>query len=300
MNYKIGRGCIMAIVILTDSTCDLPLSYIRDNKIEFLGLTVLIDNKEVLDNLGKTLTYEDFYQYLRTGKTISTSQVNTHSFTEMFLKHIKNGDSIIYIGLSSALSGTHNSARIAKAEVLENHPMADISIIDTLSVSSGLGLLVHYASQMNKAGKSKKEIVNWIETNKLRVAHLFTVDDLEHLKRGGRLSSTSAFVGSLLNIKPLLFVNDAGKLVPYDKARGRKKAMHNLVDTLKEHIQSSEDQTIFISHGDCLEEAKQLESWIREKLPVKDVIISMVGTTVGSHSGPGTLALFFLGDHRTP
>lgn len=290
----------MSIILLTDSTCDLPLSYIRDNNIEFLGLTVLIDNKEVLDDLGQTLTYEDFYGYLRKDNMTSTSQVNTHQFTELFLKHAKNGDSIIYIGLSTALSGTCQSADIAKTEVLEKYPEADISIIDTLSVSSGLGLLVHYAAQMRAAGKSKDEIVSWIEENKLKVAHLFTVDDLEHLKRGGRLSSASAFVGSLLNIKPLLFVNDSGKLVPYDKARGRKKALHNLVDTLAKHIESPEDQIIFISHGDCLEEAKQLELKIREAIPIKDVIISMVGTTVGSHAGPGTLALFFLADTRKP
>ena len=290
----------MAIAIITDSTCDLPLSYIRDNNIVFLGLTVLIDDKEVLDDLGETLTYEDFYGYLRTGKTASTSQVNTHSFTEAFLKHIEKGDSIIYIGLSSALSGTYNSANMAKEEILEKYPTADISIINSLSVSSGLGLLVHYASEMRKQGKTKEEIVNWVKDNHLRVSHLFTVDDLEHLKRGGRLSGASAFVGSLLNIKPLLFVNDSGTLLPYDKTRGRKKAIHSLVHTLKKHIQSPEDQTIFISHGDCLEEAKQLELWIRESVPVKDVIISMVGTTVGSHSGPGTLALFFLGDTRQP
>ncbi|HHX59355.1 MAG TPA: DegV family protein [Epulopiscium sp.] len=290
----------MAIILLTDSTCDLPLSYIRDNNIDFLGLTVLMNDKEVLDDLGETLTYEDFYGYLRTGETTSTSQVNTHSFTESFLKHVKNGDSIIYIGLSSALSGTYNSASIAKEEVLEKYPAANISIINTLSVSSGLGLLVHYASEMRKQGKSKEDIVNWIENNKLKVSHLFTVDDLEHLKRGGRLSGASAFVGSLLNIKPLLFVNDAGELLPYEKARGRKKAIRNLVDMLQKHIQSPEDQTIFISHGDCLEEAKQLEALIRETVPLKDVIISMVGTTVGSHSGPGTLALFFLSDIRKP
>lgn len=288
------------MVILTDSTCDLPLSYIRDNDIEFLGLTVLIYGKEVLDDLGETLTYEDFYGYLRSGETSSTSQVNTHSFTELFMEHIKNGDSIIYIGLSSALSGTYNSANIARSEVLEKYPEADISIINSLSVSSGLGLLVHYASEMKKSGKSKEEIVKWIEANKLRVSHLFTVDDLDHLKRGGRLSSTSAFIGSLLNIKPLLFVSDDGKLLPYSKARGRKKAISSLVDELKTHIQSPEDQTIFISHGDCLEDAKQLELWVREAITVKDVIISMVGTTVGSHSGPGTLALFFLADTRNP
>lgn len=290
----------MSIILLTDSTCDLPLSYIRDNNIEFLGLTVLIDNKEVLDDLGQTLTYEDFYGYLRTDKTTSTSQVNTHQFTERFFHHIKNGDSVLYIGLSSALSGTYQSAEIAKTEVLEKYPDADISVIDSLSVCTGLGLLVHYAAQMRATGKSKEEIVKWIEENKLRVAHLFTVDDLEHLKRGGRLSSASAFVGSLLNIKPLLFVNDLGELVPYDKARGRKKAIHSLVAGMLKHIQFPEDQTIFISHGDCLDEAKQLELKIRENIPVKDIIITMVGTTVGSHSGPGTLAVFFLGDTRKP
>ncbi len=290
----------MSIILLTDSTCDLPLSYMRDNNIEFLGLTVLIDNKEVLDDLGQTLTYEDFYGYLRTDKTTSTSQVNTHEFTQRFLHHVENGDSILYIGLSSALSGTYQSAEIAKTDVLEKYPNADISVIDSLSVCAGLGLLVHYAAQMRASGKSKEEIVNWIEANKLRVAHLFTVDDLEHLKRGGRLSSASAFVGSLLNIKPLLFVNDLGKLLPYDKARGRKKAIHHLVADMLKHIQFPEDQTIFINHGDCLDEAKQLELKIRESTPVKDIIISMVGTTVGSHSGPGTLAVFFLGDRRKP
>lgn len=290
----------MGIIILTDSTCDLPLSHMRDNDIEFLGLTVLIDGKEVLDDLGQTLTYADFYSYLRTGKTASTSQVNAHSFTECFTKHVKNGDSIIFIGLSSALSGTCHSAEIAKAEVLEKYPEADISIIDSLSVSAGLGLLVHYAAQMRAAGASKEAIIDWVEQNKLRSMHLFTVDDLEHLKRGGRLSSTSAFVGSLLSIKPLLYVNDTGELAPYDKARGRKKAIHHLVDTLAKHIESPQDQTIFIGHGDCLEDARQLELKIREATQVKDVIISTIGTTVGSHAGPGVLAVFALGHTRKP
>ncbi len=290
----------MSIILITDSTCDLPISYIKDHNIEFLGLTVLIDDKEVVDDLGQTLTYKDFYDYLRRGETTSTSQVNTHRFVEQFTSHIKNGDSIIFIGLSSALSGTCNSAEMAKVELLEKYPDADITIIDSLSVSSGLGLLVHYAAQMRAAGKSKEEIVNWVEDNKLKAIHLFTVDDLDHLKRGGRLSGASAFVGSLLNIKPLLFVSDDGKLLPYDKARGRKKAINSIVDSLQKHIKSPEDQTIFISHGDCLEEAKQLELKVRESISVKDVIISMVGTTVGSHSGPGTLAIFFLGDIRKP
>lgn len=290
----------MGIVIVTDSTCDLPLSYIEANNIKFLGLTVLIDNKEFIDDLGQTLPYKDFYSQLRAGKTASTSQTNVYRFAKLYREHVIKGDSIVYIGFSSALSGTYSSASIAREEILEEFPNADITVIDTLAASSGQGLLVYYACEMLKAGKSKDEIVKWVEANKLKVGHIFTVDSLEHLKRGGRISGTAAFVGSLLSIKPLLYVNDEGKLIPYEKARGRKKAIRVLLDELLKHIQNPEDQTIFISHGDCLEDAQLLADMIQENVKVKDIIISMVGTTVGSHSGPGILALFFLGDTRTP
>ena len=290
----------MSVVIVTDSTCDLPLSYIQDNNIEFLGLTVLLEGKEMTDDLGETFLYKDFYTLLREGVVATTSQVNSYSFSQVFRRHIEQGNDIIYLGFSSALSGTYNSAYLAQQELLEEYPDADITVIDTLAASCGQGLLVYSACEMLKDGKSKKDIVQWVENYKLKVAHFFTVDDLEHLKRGGRISGTAAFVGSLLSIKPLLYVNDKGELTPYDKARGRKKAIRAMVDELKKHIQSPEDQTILISHGDCLQEATDLAHMIRESVTVKDIIISTIGTTVGSHSGPGTLALFFLSDTRTP
>jgi len=290
----------MNTVIFTDSTCDLPLSYIQNNNIEFLGLTVLLQGKEMTDDLGQTLLYKDFYNILRNGEQASTSQINSYSFIEAFRQLIEKGKSIIYLGFSSALSGTYNSAFLAREELLQEYPEADITVIDTLAASCGQGLLIYYACEMLKSGKPKEEVVQWVKDNKLKVAHIFTVDDLEHLKRGGRISSTAAFVGSLLNIKPLLYVNDLGELKPYGKERGRKKAIRAMADELKKHIQSPEEQTIFISHGDCMEDAQKLADIIQESVSVKDIIISMVGTTIGSHSGPGTLALFFLSDTRTP
>ena len=290
----------MSTVIFTDSTCDLPLSYIQNNNIEFLGLTVLLQGKEIIDDLGQTLLYSDFYDMLRKGEVATTSQVNSYSFIEVFRKYIEKGKSILYLGFSSALSGTYNSAYLARQEILQEYPNADITVIDTLAASSGQGLLVYYACEMLKAGKPKEKVVEWIKDNKLKVSHIFTVDSLDHLKRGGRISSTAALVGSLLNIKPLLYVNDLGQLTPYGKERGRKKAIKSMADELKKHIQSPEKQVIFISHGDCLEDATKLADIIRERVTVKDIIISHVCTTIGSHSGPGTLALFFLSDTRTP
>lgn len=290
----------MNTVIFTDSTCDLPLSYIQNNNIEFLGLTVLLQGKEMTDDLGQTLLFKDFYDLLRNGELATTSQVNVYSFIEAFRKHIEKGESILYLGFSSALSGTYNNAYLARQEILQEYPEADITVIDTLAASLGQGLLVHYACQMLKAGKSKKEIAQWIEDNKLKVAHIFTVDDLNYLKRGGRISNTAALVGSLLNVKPMLYVNDLGELIPYDKERGRKKAIRAMADQLNKHILSPEEQTIFISHGDCLEDATKLADIIQESVQVQDIIISTVDTTIGSHSGPGTLALFFLSDTRTP
>lgn len=290
----------MSVVIVTDSTCDLPLSYIRDNNIEFLGLTVLLQDKETTDDLGETFLYKDFYDLLRKGEVATTSQVNSYSFSQVFRRHIEAGSTILYLGFSSALSGTYNSAYLARQEILQEYPEADITVIDTLAASCGQGLLVYYACEMLKNGNPIKDIIQWIEDYKLKVAHIFTVDDLDHLKRGGRISGAAAFVGSLLSIKPLLYVNDKGELVPYDKARGRKKAIRAMAEELAKHIQSPKQQTIFISHGDCIQEATDLANIIRDNINVKDIIISTVGTTIGSHSGPGTLALFFLSDTRTP
>jgi DegV family protein with EDD domain len=228
----------------------------------------------------------------------STSQVNIQSFIGEFKKHIKNGKSVLYIGFSSALSGTVHSAVMAKEQLLEEYPNCDITVVDTKSASLGEGLLVYYACEMLKSGNSKEDIVDWLENNKLRMNHWFTVEDLNHLKRGGRISVSTAVIGTLLDIKPIMHVDDEGRLVPVTKVMGRKKSIRTLANNLKERIVDPEHQVIAISHGDCEEDAVLLKSLIAEDIKVRDVIINNVGPVIGSHSGPGTLALFFLGNTR--
>lgn len=288
----------MKSIIFTDSCCDLPISFISENNIEVMYLRVNLKGEDIPDDLGKSIASKDFYKIIREGEMPTTSQVNVNAFEEAFIKFAKEGYSIIYIGFSSALSGCVNSARLAKDIVMEEIKDADITIIDTKSASMGLGLIVYYASNMLKEGKSKEEIVSWIEENKIKVNHWFTVDDLNHLKRGGRVSSTAAVVGTMLNIKPILHVNNEGKLIPLSKVKGRKKSIKVLQEKLKERIVNPEEQVVFISHGDCLEDAEYLRDLILKEVNVKDIIINNIGPAVGSHSGPGTVALFFIGNDR--
>ncbi len=288
----------MKTIILTDSCCDLPIDFVKENNIEVMPLSVNIKGEEIKDDLGQSIEYKAFYDMIRAGEMPSTSQVNAYEFTEVFKKYSNQGYSIIYIGFSSALSGCVNSARIAKENIEGDISSADITIIDTKCASMGLGLVVYYAANMLKNGSSKDEVVTWIEDNKLKVNHWFTVDDLNHLKRGGRVSSTAAIVGTMLNIKPILHVDDEGRLIPVSKVKGRKKSIKGLQESLKERIIKPEEQTIFISHGDCLSEAEHLKDLILNEVQVKEVIINNVGPAVGSHSGPGTIALFFIGENR--
>lgn len=288
----------MNTVIFTDSCCDLPLNFIKDNNIELISLRVKYESEEFPDDLGQSIKYKDFYEKIKSGVIATTSQANAFYFEEEFRKQVKLNKSIIYIGFSSALSGCVNSARIAKEIIEEELPQADITIIDSKSASLGLGLLVYKAAEMIKEEKSKEEIVKWIEENKLKVNHWFTVDDLNHLKRGGRISSTVAIVGTMLNIKPIMHVNKEGKLIPVTKVKGRKKSIKDLFERLKCNIVNPKEQTIFISHGDCLQEAEILKNLILSEYEVKNCIINYIGPVIGSHSGPGTIALFFIGNSR--
>ena len=288
----------MAIKIITDSACDLTKEYINNNNIELLSLVLNLDGQCIKDDLGETLSYKDFYETMRNGATPTTSQINAHDFEEEFVKYVKNGDSIIYIGISSGLSGTFNSANIAKNNVLEDYPNADISLVDSLSVSVGQGLLVTKACEMKAQGKSKDEIVQWLEENKLKVAHAILIDDLNHIKRGGRISGTTAVIGGLLNIKPTLVVDNEGKIVQGDKIKGKKKALKFLVSQVKEKAINSENETLFICHGDCIEDAEVLKDMILEEVKFKNVVINYVGNVVGAHGGPGVIAAIFLADSR--
>ena len=215
----------MGIKIITDSACDLSREYIDNNNIGLLSLVLNLNEKLIKDDLGKTLSYKDFYEQMRKGATPSTSQVNAHEFEEEFIKHVKNGDSIICITLSSALSGTFNSANIAKNNIIEEYPEAKIELVDSLSVSMGQGLLVLKACEMRDKGLSVEEIVTWIEENKRKIIHSFVVDSLNHLKRGGRISATTAAIGGLLNIKPALYIDDDGKVMQGEKIKGKKKVL---------------------------------------------------------------------------
>ncbi len=288
----------MDTVLLIDSCTDLPRSYVEKNEIPFVSLVCNFKGQEWKDDFGKTLSYKEFYTSVRNGEMPSTSQVNVYDYTEIFKKYVAEGKSVIYLGFSSVLSGSLNSAYLAKDMVCEENENADITVIDSKSASLGEGLLAYYANEMLKSGASKDEVVSWLETNKLRMNHWFTVDDLGHLKRGGRLSGAAAFVGTLLDIKPILQIDDEGRLVPVSKIKGRKKSIKTLFEMLQENIVSPEEQVIAISHGDSIEDAEYLKEMIQKEYKVKDVLINEIGPVIGSHAGPGTIALFFMGNKR--
>ena len=288
----------MGIKIITDSSCDLPREYVDDNNIEVISLVLNLNGQIIKDDLGKTLSYKDFYQKMRDGATPTTSQVNAHEFEEAFIKHIKNGDSIIYISISASLSGTFNSANIAKNNLLEEYPEAKIELVDSLSASIGQGLLVLKACEMRDNGASIEEIVEWIEENKRKVIHTILIDDLNHLKRGGRISGATATIGGLLNIKPSAYLDDEGKLAQGEKIKGKKKALRFLANEVKERAIDSENEVLYICHGDCQEEAESLRDIIEQEVKFKNVIINYVGNVIGAHTGPGALAVIFLGKNR--
>lgn len=288
----------MGIKIITDSSCDLPREYVDDNNIEVISLVLNLNGQIIKDDLGKTLSYKDFYQKMRDGATPTTSQVNAHEFEEAFIKHIKNGDSIIYISISASLSGTFNSANIAKNNLLEEYPEAKIELVDSLSASIGQGLLVLKACEMRDNGASIEEIVEWIEENKRKVIHSILIDDLNHLKRGGRISGATATIGGLLNIKPSAYLDDEGKLAQGEKIKGKKKALRFLANEVKERAIDSENEVLYICHGDCQEEAESLRDIIEQEVKFKNVIINYIGNVIGAHTGPGALAVIFLGKNR--
>ena len=234
----------MGIKIITDSSCDLTREYIDNNNIGLLSLVLNLNGEVIKDDLGKTLSYKEFYEQMKEGATPTTSQVNAHEFEEEFLKAVKNGDSIICITISSALSGTFNSANIARNNILEEYPDANILLVDSLSVASGQGLLVVKACEMRDRGANTEEIVAWLEENKKKVVHSFVVDSLSHLKRGGRISGATAAIGGLLNIKPSLYIDNDGKVMQGEKIKGKKKVLRFLVNEVKEKAVNIDNEIV--------------------------------------------------------
>lgn len=285
-------------VIMTDSCCDLPKEYINDNNIPFAMLPYSYNDKEYLDDLGQSKSHKQFFDDLRAGALPNTSQANSESFYNIFKPATELGKDIIYIGVSSGLSGTYNSANIARTSILEEFPSARIHIIDVLTASLGQGLMVMKAVEMKNEGFAPEEIVQEIEKNIQNLNTYITVQDLNFLKRGGRISNVAATLGLVLHIKPILTLNHEGRVIPVLKVRGRKKSITKLAEILTDKIKNPETQTIAICHADCLDEALSLKEEILAKVQVKEVIIHFIGPVVGRFSGPGALAVFFVGESR--
>ncbi|WP_062352091.1 DegV family protein [Bacillus kwashiorkori] len=279
------------VKILTDSGCDLPLSFYQENNIILIPLRVHLDEEEYEDLV--TIHPKKVYDAMREGKSPKTSQASPNQMKEIFTQLAEKKQPSVYIAFSSELSGTYQTACMIKEQVLEDYPEFDLTIIDSKCASLGHGLVVIYAAQLAKSGTKKEEIVEKVNLHCQHMEHLFTVEDLEYLRRGGRVSRASAFVGGLLNIKPLLNVED-GKLIPLEKHRGRKKLFSRILEIMEERGDDLTNQLIGISHGDDEETALMVKQMISEKFGSKNFYINMIGSAIGSHSGPGTLAIFFL------
>lgn len=285
-----------SFIIGTSSTSDLPLNYIEQHGLLLIKYTFILDHKEYKDG---NMDPKTFYDLERDGHLPSTSQLTPEEITQTFEPVLAAGNDLLHIELSSGLSGSYNNVRLVADELRAKYPERKLFVVDSLCASLGLGLLVDYAVQMREQGKSIEETTKWVESNKLGLNHWFTVDSISHLRRGGRVTGAAAFVGNLLHIKPVLNVDYEGHLIPREKEQGRRKALRCLVEKMETYAYKPEGQRIFISHGDDEEDAQKLAGMIRERFPeISDILISTIGAVVGAHSGPGTIALFFMGRSR--
>ena len=283
-------------IIVTDSTVDLPEHMLEEQGIPVLQLNYVLDGKTYEDRKG--LSGKEFFDKLREGSMPTTSQVNPEQAKEFFEPFVKAGKNILCIGFSSGLSGTYNSERIAAEELSEEYPDAKIIVIDSLCASMGQGLLLVKALKKQREGMTLEELAQWLEENKLHICHNVTVDDLNHLYRGGRISKTTAVFGTLVQIKPIIHMNDEGKLIVIGKERGRKKALNTIVDMMGKQMEGYENDLVMVTHGDCLEDAEYVKTQIQKKYGIQDVVINGIGTVIGTHTGPGVVAVFCMGEKR--
>ena len=289
----------MSYRLTTDSTADLPQEFLTERGISSIGLAFQIGGEEYREGPDLKMTSKEFYDQLREGKPSSTVQVNTYEFIDFAEPFLAAGEDVLHIAFSSGLSGTYESCARGAEELRAKYPDRKILVVDSLAASMGEGLLVYYADENRKAGMRIEDNYQWLEENKLHLCHWFTVDDLMHLHRGGRVSKTSAVFGSLLGIKPVLHVDDDGHLILMSKVRGRDASLKALAAKMKETALSNvKDQMIFISHGDAREDAEKTAQYVKDLLGVQKFLIHDIGTVIGSHSGPGTIALFFWGSER--
>lgn len=279
-----------------DSTADLSEEILSGMDVSIIRLTFEMNGKTYSDG---DISMETFYKKLREGAMSKTSQIAPSTYEEIFEKEILAGNDVLYLGFSSGLSGSFNSSCIARDNLLEKYPDAKIICIDSLCASTGEGLLLYKADEKKKSGMDIDNLAKWLEATKLHLCHVFTVDDLKFLRRGGRVSATAAFAGTLLGIKPVLNVDNDGHLIPQGKVRGRKHSLEKLVDMMQERVGGWENPVVMICQGDSMEDAEYVEKLVKERFGKQtDVKICYTGTVIGSHSGPGTIALFFMGEER--
>ena len=287
----------MSFIVSTDAAADLALSYIKQHDIKVISMRFTLDGTEYIFGNGEPgMQMPDFFDKLRNGAIAKSQLINTDSHTRHFEPFLKDGKDVLHIPLSSGLSGTAQNAVSAMNELRLKYPGRKIIVFDFKGASMGQGLCIDYLTQMRDNGKTIHEAEAWLKENALKICHYFTVDDLGHLRRGGRISGAASFVGSLLKIKPLLHVDNDGKLIPLKKVIGRKKALAGLVESMKEL--AADIGRVFICHGDCEEDAKIVAEKVRTELNIDDIVINIMGPIIGLHAGPGTIALFFMGKHR--
>lgn len=282
--------------IITDSCCDLPVEKIKQMNLAVIPLNMLFRGQSRLDAVTDDI--KEVYDGLRSGESATTSAVNPEGWASVIEPVLKEGKDALVMTFSSGLSTTYQSAVIAANDLKEQYPDRTINVVDTLCASLGQGLLVTYACRKRDEGMDLNTLTAWVEEHKLNLCHWFTVDDLMYLKRGGRVSAATAIVGTMLKIKPVLHVDNEGHLINVSKVRGRKASIDALAAKVAETGLPGENDTIFICHGDCIEDAKYLETQLKERYGTKEVFIGYTGAVIGSHSGPGTLAIFYLGKQR--
>ena len=286
-------------VIMTDSSCDLSQELADQLGLEVLPLEVMADGKNYRNWLdGREIGFKEFYKLAREGKELKTSAVNTAAFEEKMEKLLEEGKDILYIGFSAGLSTTYNSGEAAARELREKYPDRKIYTVDTLAASLGQGMIIYYAAKKKEAGATIEEVRDFVENEKLHMCHWFTVDDLNYLKRGGRISAATAAIGTMLSIKPVMHMDNEGHLVAVGKARGRKAALCQLLDTMGELGEGLEGQTTFICHSDCMDDAQYVASQMKERFGVAQANINWIGPVIGAHTGPGTIGIFFWGSQR--
>ena len=283
-------------VITVNSTVDLPKEWLEERNVPVVPLRYTIDGETYTDMEG--LTAKEFFAKLREGKMSTTSQVNPEEAADLLEPFLKDGKDILHLGFSSALSGTLNSMKIAGETLQEKYPEAKVIVIDTLCACLGEGLLLYKALQQKEKGMTIDELSEWVEENKLHICHDVTVDDLNHLHRGGRVSKTTAVLGTLVQIKPIIHMDDNGKLQVIGKERGRKKSLNRIVDMAVEQSKGWDNDIIMITHWDCLDDAEYVAKLVREKMGIDNILINNIGTVIGSHTGPGVVAVFCMGNKR--